>query len=111
MASINWGQIGSTLAGITGALTAAGVNGSSQNPILNQIGLLINPNVTQELALCQQLLQFAGNPQIEAQLAMQLATKQGLPPAAAALALTLTQPGVDVPTRVLQIEQIIRSGG
>lgn len=41
---------------------------------------------------------------------MKLATEQGIPQAAASLALTLTQPGVDIPTRVLQIEQIIKQG-
>jgi hypothetical protein len=108
MSSFNWSAIGSTLSGITTALTQAGVTGANQTPILQQIGNLMNPNQASELQICQQLLMWSGNPAIEAQLAMKLATTQGIPPAAAQLALGLTAPGVDVPSRVDLIEKIIK---
>ena len=109
--AFNWTAIGSTLTGLTSALTAAGVNSTTIPSILNQVGLVVNPNQSAELAMCAQLMQFSGNPQIEGELAIKLATEQGIPASAATLAMTLTQPGVDVPTRVLQIEQIIKQGG
>ena len=40
-----------------------------------------------------------------------LVTEAGIPADAAAIAMTLTQPGVNVATAVLQIEQLIKSGG
>ena len=78
---------------------------------LQQIGLASNPNQSAEIALCSQLLQFAGNPAVEQELVMKLVTEQGLPSSAAALAMTLTTPGVDIPSRVLEIEQLIKQGG
>jgi urea transporter len=111
MSNINWSQVGSTLAGLTSALSAAGVTSSAIPGLLNTIGLAANPNESAEIAMCSQLLSFAGNPAVEGELAMKLATEQGIPQDAAQLALTLTQPGVDIPTRVLQIEQLIKAGG
>ena len=108
--SINWPQVGTTIANITSALTSAGVSSSDVPSVLNVVGQLMNPSQSAELQICAQLLQFAGNPQIEGQLAIKLATENGIPPAAASLAMTLTQPGTDIPTRVLQIEQIIKQG-
>ena len=110
MASINWGNVGSVLSGITTALTTAGVTGTAQTPILTQIGALMNPGETTELQICQQLLMFAGNPAIEAQLAMKLATTAGVSPTVAQLAMSLTVPGTDIVTRVMQIEQLIKAG-
>lgn len=107
---INWQSVGTTLSGITSALTAAGVTGTAQTPILQQIGALVNPGQSTELAICAQILQFAGNPAIVNELAIKLATTQGIPPVAASLAMTLTQPGVDIVSRVLQIEQLIKQG-
>ena len=109
--SFNWTQIGSTLSGITSALTAAGVTSASIPSILNSIGLASNPNQSEELQLCTQLLMAAGNPGLVTALQTKLVTEAGIPADAAAIAMTLSNPGVNVPTAVLQIEQLIKSGG
>lgn len=110
--SFNWSAIGNTLSGISGALQGAGLTPGSANynTALSTLGGLIssNPNSTAELALCAQILQFASNPAIVDKLVTSLIVEQGLPPAAASLAMTLMQPGTDIPTRVLQIEQLIK---
>lgn len=108
--SINWSNVGSTLSGITSALNAAGVSASSMPSILGAIGLSQNPNQSEELTLCSQILMASANPALAEALAMKLATETGIPASAAALAVGLGQPGVDIPTRVLQIEQIIKNG-
>lgn len=46
-----------------------------------------------------------------AALATKLATEIGIPQSAAAVAMTLTQPGADVTAKVLQIETLIKQGG
>jgi len=110
--SINWSQVGSITSGLVSALSTAGVSSANMPSILQQIGLLQNPNESAELAICQQILLFSNSqPGLVAQLAMKLATEQGIPPDAATLALSLGQPGVDVAARVLQIEQLIKQGG
>jgi hypothetical protein len=109
--SFNWSSLGTTLSNLTTSLTAAGVSSTSMPNILQQIGLASNPNQSAEIALCSQLLQFAGNPGIESELVMKLVTEQGLPASAASLAMTLLTPGTDIPTRVLEIEQLIKQGG
>lgn len=109
--SFNWSAVGTTLSGITSALSAAGVSASSVPAILNQIGLASNPNQGEELELCTSLLTAAGNPALIAALQTKLVTEAGIPADAAAIAMTLTQPGTNVPTAVLQIEQLIKSGG
>jgi hypothetical protein len=111
MSSFNWASIGSTLGGLTTALSNAGVSSTSMPSILNAIGLSSNPNESAELAICSQLLTAMGNPQLEGALAMKLATEQGIPPSAATLAMTLTQPGVNIPQVVMEIEQLIKQGG
>jgi hypothetical protein len=109
--SINWSAVGSTLSGITSALSAAGVSSTSIPTILNSIGLAANPNQSEELQLCTQLLMAAGNPALVSALQAKLVTEAGIPADAAAIAMTLTQPGINIPTAVLQIEQLIKSGG
>ena len=109
--AFDWAQLGTNLANLTSSLTAAGVTQAAMPNILQQIGLASNPNQSAEIAICGQLLQFSNNPAIEQQLVMNLITEQGLPASAAALAMTLLQPGVDIPSRVLQIEQLIKQGG
>jgi len=109
--AFNWSSLGTTLSNLTTSLTAAGVTPADMPNILQQIGLSSNPNQSAEIALCSQLLQFAGNPAVEQELVMKLVTEQGLPSSAAALAMTLTTPGVDIPSRVLEIEQLIKQGG
>ena len=109
--AFDWTSLAQNLGNLTTALTSAGVSSANMPSILQQIGLASNPQKNEELALCAQLLQFAGNPTIENQLAMKLLTENGLPQSAASLVLSLMQPGTDIPTRVLQIEQIIRQGG
>jgi hypothetical protein len=109
--AINWANVGNILGGLTGALSAAGVSATSMPNILQQIGLLSNPSEKEELSICAQILVFAGQPQMVAVLANKLAAETGIPAAAAALAIGLTQPGVDIPARVLQIEELIKQGG
>lgn len=109
--AFDWAQLGTNLANLTSSLTAAGVTQAAMPNILQQIGLASNPNQSAEIAICGQLLQFSNNPALEQQLVMKLITEQGLPASAAALAMTLLQPGVDIPSRVLQIEQLIKQGG
>jgi|SRR6202035_274550 len=109
--AINWTTVGTTLSGLTTALSAAGVSAASMPSILQQVGLVSNPNQSAELALCSQLLQFAGSPAVESELVMKLVTEQGLPTSAASLAMTLLTPGTDIPSRVMEIEQLIRQGG
>ena len=112
MAGINWAGIGANISGLTTMLTSLGVNQTGQTTILTQLGALLNPNQAQELAISSQILMFAStNPALVAQLGVKLATEQGIPPAAAQLAMTLASPGVDIPARVLQIETIIKNGG
>lgn len=110
--SINWQSIGSTLSGVTAALNAAGVTSANAvSGILASIGLASNPNQTEELTLCSQIMIAAGNPMLAGALGMKLATEAGIPAAAAAMAVTLGQPGVDIMGRVMQIEQVIKQGG
>lgn len=109
--SFNWTSIGTTLSGLTSALSAAGVSSSSMGSILNQIGLSSNPSKSAEIALCGQILTSMGNPQLTQALAIKLATEQGIPASAAALAMTLGQPGINVAQTVIEIEQLIQQGG
>lgn len=109
--SLNWSGIGSTLSGLTTALSAAGVSSTSMGSILNAIGLSSNPNESEEIAICGQLLTASGNVQLQEALAMKLATERGIPADAAALAMTLANPGVNAPQVVLEIEQLIKQGG
>jgi hypothetical protein len=109
--SVNWSSIGSTLSGLTTALGAVGVSSTSMPSILNAIGLNSNPEESVEIALCGQILTAIGNPQLTEALAMKLATEQGIPPSAAALAMTLGQPGVNTAQTVIEIETLIKQGG
>jgi hypothetical protein len=85
------------------------VDPAVQQSILAQIGMASNPNQSEEIAICQQIMIAAtGNPALVSAIAVKLATETGIPPAAASLALTLGNAGVDIPTRVMQIEQIIK---
>jgi len=109
--SINWANVGSTLSGLTTTLSSLGITGTTASTILGSIGLASNPNQSAELACCGQILMFMGNPAMVDRLSMNLASEQGIPQAAAALALTLGQPGVDIPGRIMEIETIIKNGG
>ena len=111
--AFNWGSIGSTLAGVSSAIANAGVavGSTSWHSILASIGLAQNPNQSEELALCSQILVVQSNPPLVAALAQKLATEQGIPPAAATLAMQFMQPGADVSKIALEIETIIRQGG
>lgn len=109
--AINWTNVGNALGGITTALSAAGVNSTSMASILASIGLASNPNASEEQMLCSQIIVASGNPMLAAALGMKLATEAGIPPAAAMLASTLGNPGVDIAARVMQIEAIIKAGG
>lgn len=115
MSSINWQSVGSALSGISSTLSSLGISGTTASTILAQIGLTSNPNQTAEIAICQQILTFSAmgvaNPSLMAKLSEQLATEQGIPNDAAALALTLMNPGVNIPQTVLEIEQLIKQGG
>jgi hypothetical protein len=109
--AINWTAISSTLSGISTALSSAGVSSTSIPSILSAIGLASNPNEAEELTICSQIMMAASNPTLASALAMKLATEAGIPAAAASLATTLAQPGVDIPSRIMQIETIIKNGG
>lgn len=109
--SFNWSMVGSTISGLTSALSAAGVSTASMPSILNAIGMSSNPNQSEELGLCSQMMVAMGNPVLVEALAVKLATERGIPASAASLAMTLTQPGVNIPQVVMEIEQLIKQGG
>lgn len=109
--SINWAGIAGNLSSITTALSNLNITGTTANSILSAIGLASNPNENEELQICAQILAFANNPAMTATLATKLATEIGIPQSAAAVALTLTQPGIDVAAKVLEIETLIKQGG
>ena len=109
--SFNWSQLATNISSITTALTNAGVSSSNISTVLNQIGAIANPSETEELALCQQMMLGAGNAAELQLLVSKLVTEQGLPADAAAVAMTLLTPGVDVTSKVMQIESLIKSGG
>lgn len=111
MGSFNFQSISGTLSSLTTALTSAGVTQTALPGLLRQIGMATqsNPNKSAELAICSQILQFSGNAAMVNKLSMMLATEAGIPNDAAALALTLTEPGVDVAARVMEIETAIRN--
>ena len=106
--SVNWSSIGQA---VSSALSAAGSAPATVTSALSALFKAQNPNETDELAICAQILVASGNPALQGALAVKLATEVGIPSDAAALAMTLGNTGVDVPSRVLQIEQLIRSGG
>ena len=107
----NWSQLGSTVGGLTAVLSQMGVAAASMPTALNQIGALINPGQAEELALCQQMMLASNNPQMIQLLVSKLVTEQGIPAAAATVAMQLLTPGVDVVAKVMQIESLIKSGG
>jgi hypothetical protein len=109
--SINWANVAGSLNGITTALSNLNITGTTANSILSAIGLAANPNENEELQVCAQILMFANNPAMVVTLATKLATEIGIPQSAAAVAMTLAQPGVDVVAKVLQIETLIKQGG
>ena len=60
--SINWANVASSLSSITTSLSSLGITGTTATTILNDIGAASNPNQSEELQLCTQLLMAAGNP-------------------------------------------------
>ena len=111
MSGFNWSTLATNLSGLTAALTAVGVTPANIGTALNQISALANPNQAEELALCQQMMTAANNPPMIQLLVSKLVTENGIPADAAAVAMTLLNPGVDVTAKVMQIESLIRSGG
>lgn len=111
MSSVNWSAIGSNLSGVQTTLSNLGITGTSASAILGSIGLSANPNQSAELAICGSILMGMANPVMVQALTMKLVTEQGIPQDAAALAMTLLQPGVNIPQTVLEIETLIRQGG
>ncbi len=109
--SVNWTSIGNTLSGVSTTLSSLGISGSTAQTILGAIGLSSNPNESAELAVCGSILMAAANPALLQALTTKLVTEQGIPNDAAALAMTLMQPGVNIPQVVLEIEQLIKQGG
>lgn len=49
--SINWNSVGTVLGNPTTSLSAAGVSAQNMPTILNQIGLLSNPNQNEEISI------------------------------------------------------------
>jgi hypothetical protein len=111
MAGFNWTTFNAGLSGLTTALTNLGISSANMPSVFAAIGAASNPNKTEELAICSTILSNATNPAFVSVEATKLATETGEPQAAIALAMTLTQPGVNVAQTVLEIEQIIRNGG
>lgn len=110
---MNWTSIGNTIGGVVTAISNAGVTVGSAgyNSILAAIGLSQNPNKSEELALCGSIMVAQGNAMLVSALATKLATEQGIPAAAATLAMTLATPGTNIAQTVIEIETIIRNGG
>ena len=111
MSNVNWSAIGTSLSGVATTLSSLGITGSSASSILGAIGLSANPNQSAELAICSSILMGMANPMLVQALTMKLVTEQGIPQDAAALAMTLLQPGINIPQVVLEIEQLIKQGG
>lgn len=109
--SVNWSSIGTSLSGVASTLNSLGISGTSASQILGSIGLSANPNQSAELAICASILMGMANPMLVQALTMKLVTEQGIPQDAAALAMTLLQPGVNIPQTVLEIETLIKQGG
>lgn len=109
--SVNWANIGANLGTLNTTLTSLGLTPANITTVLNQVGSLSNPNQSDELAICQALMINAGNPVLVAAYEQKLIMEVGLPPAAASIASTLANAGVDVDAKVLEIEQIIKNGG
>lgn len=113
MAGFNWAGLGQSLSGITTALANLNVPQASITSIMNQIGSAANPNKSAELALLSQLMQFAGNPDIEARLEQTLITEQGLPADCVPLVASLVTPGLtpaQIDQTCLEIQQLINAG-
>jgi hypothetical protein len=110
---MNWGNVGTTLGGVVTAIANAGVQpgSSAWHSILASIGLASNPNQSEEMALCSSIMVAQGNPMLVSALSTKLATEQGIPAAAATLAMTLAAPGTNIAQVVIEIETIIRNGG
>ena len=79
---------------------------------MQAIGPIKSGDATKEQQLCQQIMMAMRNPSLVTALSKSNSfTEQGIPMAAATLAMSLGTPGVDIPSRILQIEEIIRQGG
>jgi hypothetical protein len=109
--SVNWSAIGTSLSGVATTLSSLGISGSSASAILGSIGLSANPNQSAELAICGSILMGMANPMLVQALTMKLVTEQGIPQDAASIAMTLLQPGVNIPQTILEIETLIKQGG
>ncbi len=107
------------LTGVTGAfsglisgLESLGVSATNIPAALSSIFSSLNPNQSAELAICTQIMQEYDTPQLVLPLVNKLVIEQGIPEAAAKLALTLpTTPSAQIPGLVLTIESIIKNGG
>lgn len=107
-----WSNIGGVLSGVAAAAKAAGVTtASGMQSLMNAFGNATNPNESDEIALCKEIAASVGNQAMVNALEQKLIGEIGLPPAAAAIAVTLANPGVDVTAKVLEMEQIIQAGG
>ena len=109
--SVNWSAIGTSLSGVTSTLSSLGITGQSASQILGSIGLSANPNQSAELAICSSILMGMANPMLVQALTMKLVTEQGIPQDAASIAMTLLQPGVNIPQTIIEIETLIKQGG
>jgi hypothetical protein len=116
MASFNWTAVSSAATSIAGVFSTLGIapGSSAGSAVLASLGFSSNPNQSAEIALCKQIMTMSAmgaisNGAVE-KLAETLATEQGIPVTAAALAMTLFQPGVNIVQTCLEIEQIINAG-
>lgn len=55
---INWTGVASNINSITTALSNLNITGTTANTILSAIGLASNPNESEELQVCSQILMF-----------------------------------------------------
>ena len=114
--AINWTSVSTAVTGVSGVFASLGITPGSTTAgsILSQLGFSSNPNQSAEIALCKQIMTMSAMGAISTgaiqKLAETLATEQGIPITAAALALTLFQPGVNIVQTGIEIEQIINAG-
>ena len=105
-------NVGSVFSGMVSGLEAAGVSATNIPSVLEGIFSTMNPNESAEMAICVQIMQEYDTPGLVTPLVQKLVTEQGVPEAAAKMALTLpTTPSAQIPGLVMTMEQIIKNGG
>lgn len=105
-------SVGAGLGSAVTALEQLGVSAANIPSALKAMFASQNPNESEELALCSQIIAAYGNPAEVQLLAQKLVTEQGIPPAAANMALALPgSPSTAIPAMVETMETIIKNNG